>query len=102
MPSVQEFDPNDLIILLNFSDIIVNERLDQMSVSQGNQFQQPHGVHLKGRMQQRGVRTEETYYDGRFSEEEDRESNFIHQRQRGATNREDENLDNIKMKIPAF
>ena len=85
----------------------VNERFDQMSMSQGNQFQQHSGNRQKGIAQQRGARTEDNDYEVRFSEEEDHESDFIHRRQRGhrdrgGRNKEDGNLDSIKMKIPAF
>lgn len=80
---------------------------DQMSDIRGEQSQNPPGGRPKGRAQQRGARTNDTnYYEGRFSEEEDRESEFLHQRHgardRGGRNREDSNLDSIKMKIPAF
>lgn len=74
---------------------MMKERLNQGS------SQKPHGA------QQRETKTEENYFEGEFSDEEDRESGFLHQRPRGprkreGRNRADDNVNNIKMKIPAF
>ena len=82
----------------------VHERLDRVENARREQPQMAANVRRRGRVQPRIE--EEEYYRDEIDEEEDRNSVGSVRRHGGRVrevrNREDNNLGNIKMKIPSF